>query len=264
MKSLFYLGVKMWPNMLPILNATGVIGGGVSNPTYAELLRDEYGASEIWPLVDIASGTTLSAFIDPARNGTLVGWDLQNAAGAVPGTLAPYLDGVNDYGDILTENGSTGLVDIFDYAEGSIFMWIKHETWTGITDYVFNLRVDNSNRMIIFIGAANRVEYHYIAGGVDRTIFQSGVTGSWHSVGISWSVSGNATKFYFDGAQLGATQGAPGTFVGTPSIMSIGSYSGNTFSWLGWLSYCALKFGSVWSNADFQAMHDAASTAGGD
>jgi len=81
-----------------------------------------YGASEGW-LLNETSGTTITAAVNAARNGVYTGVDLASVAG--PGNLSgksfPYWDGANDYGNILTSNGSTGLVDIFNGGEVALF-----------------------------------------------------------------------------------------------------------------------------------------------
>lgn len=246
-------------------------GGSLANAarSYAEILRDDYGADEIWPLVDIASGTTIPAFVNSARNGTLTGWDLQNAAAPVPGTLAPYSDGANDYGNIYTSNGTTGLVDIWNGQLFSMFIWGLPVWASGTVRRIIDIRASSSNLLLFGKNdAVGTVQYLYRANNVTKTInFSSESPSGWHSFGMSVSLGADEFKAFFDGAQAGTTQTSLGTWSGTPASTQTNIGSSPTVPtnvWNGHVAYCAMIFGSIWTPAQFLAMHNAAATAGAD
>lgn len=237
--------------------------------SYATILRD-LGADEVWPLVDIASGTNIPAFVNSNRDGTLQGWDLQDEPGPVSGTAAPYSDGVNDYGNITTSNGSDGLADIFDGGAWSMFIWgkIPEAAWTdgqqrhgihfnaGADNYLL-LRKSNSNNRLDMLARVSAsfyiARYTYVAGG----------TTDWFSFGASGDTAANELKLFVDGEEKeGVTYG---TFVGTPSIMMLLAQNvPPSVIWQGHAAYAVVKFGSVFSPWDFKRLHEAAFTAGAD
>lgn len=238
----------------------------VAARTYATIVNDDIGASEIFPFVNISSGTTIPAFVNSARNGTLLGLDLQNAAGPVAGTLAPYWDGTNDYGDILTSNGSTGLVDIFNGALGSALLWVKKNgSWASGGGGLLEMRVNNNNYVRLARNGANIVHRHNGGGTVKTVTANYGSPAGWFSTGLSWDVAGGEMKAYKDGAQIGTTQTALGTLTGTITGATIGAQlttPSDVFD--GWIAYAFLLFGAKWSDANFANIHAAAATAIGD
>jgi hypothetical protein len=245
-------------------------GGGEAARSYATILHEDYGADEVWPLVDIASGTTIHAHVNGNRDGSLTGWDLQNAAGPVTGTQAPYSDGANDYGDIYTSNGSDGLNDIFDGGVGSIFMWLQTSSWTdGNYGVGLILYVDSGNSLALRKQNVNNEYYwRYEAGGTGHTHTKSVSPADWFSVGLSWNKDAGASgevKFFWNGAQDGPTATGLGVWSGSlvSTRCSIGSAFGNGANnpWDGLLAYAAVKFGSIWTPTDFANMHAAATDA---
>lgn len=236
------------PNLLP--------------PSYAQLLVQTHGASEVWPLIDIESGTTIFAEADSARNGTLTGWLLQNAAGIVPGTLAPRSDGINDVGDIF----SASVAAIDDPDEGSCFMWGKVAAWNASVHVLFaSLRVPFAYSPLIFINSADELEFRRYNGTTLKIVtYNPSGDMDWFSVGASWSVSNDEFKAFFNGAQVGATQTGIGAMPGAQTLdkLIIAARDIPVFqSWNGWMSHFAERFGSIWTPADFLAMHNDAATA---
>ncbi|MBD3354305.1 MAG: hypothetical protein GF364_22675 [Candidatus Lokiarchaeota archaeon] len=249
-----------------------VMGGGDAAVTrsYATILEEDYGADEVWPLVDIASGTTIHAHVNSNRDGTLTGWDLQNAAGPVPGTSAPYSDGANDCGNIYTSNGSDELADIFDPAEGSFLAWAKVQAasaWTdGESRHILTLGPNSNNRIVLLKNATdNTVIMSYKAGNhADQVVYNPFSSTDWFYIGMSWSVADDEVRAYLNGSQVGGTQTGLGTWAGDLTNALIGAYFSTTAIWHGLLAYAAVKFGSVWTPTQFSEMHAAAATAGAD
>ena len=243
-----------------ITKALGLSGGAVT--PYSDILVNTYSASEVWPLVDISSGTVIAAKVNSARNGTLTGWDLQNAAGPVTGTLAPYSDGANDYGNLLTSGGGVGLVDIFDGDVGIIFLFVKSDE--NATKYLARFRVDASNLIVLANQTSGQMQFQRYAGGgtVLAAETYTYVGAGWYSVGMSWNTVADEVKTYINGGLKG-TYGSIGNFSGTIDTALIGAATTvPQFVLNGYLAYLAVKFGSIWSPTDFLAMHNAAATAG--
>lgn len=239
-----------------------------TNKEYAGILYRVYGASEVFPLVDIASGTTITAKVSAARNGSLVGWDLQNAAGPVAGTLAPYSDGVNDYGSLDT----VSLGSIFNGAIGSAVICGKVSAagdWSdGVDRVLFRYSVDVNNVLEIYKHATLGIRaFAALGGGAKIATFGIPTDQTaWFMVGISWtdSANGNAVKLFFNGAQGGSTLTTFGAWAGTPTTLSLGSSSDSSASsvWKGWMAYHAVKFGAIWTPTNFADMYTAIATAG--
>lgn len=233
------------------------------NRTYAQILTEDYGADVVWPLVDIASGTTITAYNNASYNGTLTGWDLQNAPGPVPGTLAPYSDGANDRGD----GFSTALANIFNGSIGSMFMWcnISSHVALGRILYLYSSSVNNR---IIIQNQNSGFLFYYQAGETPKSFDYGAVsTGQWFSLGMSWkdSNNGDEVNFYVNGNPASLTFTGNGAFSGSLTGFGIGSnYDAGANVINGLMAYPTIKFGSIWTPTDFLNMHNAALTAKGD
>lgn len=233
-------------------------GGGAATP-YSSILINDYGATEVWPLVDIASGTTITAKVNAARNGTLSGWTLQNAAGPVTGTLAPSLNGSTGDGSLNT----LSLQAAFNGALGWMTIYGKVSAvgdWTdGTLRQLLDIKVDNNNRYAIYKGTVNNaIDCYMLAGGTGAARRITTSITDWFHVLISWN--GTTGKVYFNATpQAGVTLG---TFTGAPSIYRIAVASTNTSVWKGWMAYAAMGFGAVPSDADVAAMYAARLGAG--
>lgn len=240
-------------------------GGAAAAASYATVLQDTYGASEVWPLVNISSGTTITAFIDSARNGTLTGWDLQNAAGPVTGTLAPYSDGANDYGDIETAS----LVSIASIVKGSLFGWFKPTT-ASLTDGILR------RPFIIFHTGTNYISLSKTTNNNQFNIRRNADAGNtsinfninnnnWFSFGAAWDESINSFIAAVNGASIGSGA-CPAATGGAMTASILGAINTNPQNvHAGHLAYFSVNYSSTnWTIADFLAMHNAAATAGAD
>jgi len=240
-------------------------------PSYAEALEETYGATEVWPLVDIEGGVFIPAFVDKSRNGLFAGWQPQNLAGPVQGSLAPLSDGINNYGNIFSSNGVDGLVDIFDGDVGSLFIWARKQAWGAAVKYWFRLVADNDNQIeILNSGATNIVVRRRGSAIIDSVTFASGAPTTWHSIGLSWDTGADELKVFFGTIgspieQKGTTQTGLGAWSGdlTEAVVGASSAVGSN-SFDGWLAYYAVKIGSIWTPTDFNNMHNAALTASAD
>lgn len=224
-----------------------VFGGGLNASTYAQYLVSR-GADEVWPLVDIASGTTIPAFVNGARNGTLTGWDLQNTPGPVPGSLAPYLDGSNDKANIFTTSGSVGLKEVIDFNEISLFSWIKAAdaaTWTSGVRWIWRLQWGASDHIAIASTGSNALLFRRRQNGANKDITISSISSlNWMSVGLSISATSGEMKAYIDGAQAGSTLTGIVSRTVVLDVAVLGALdllTPATQQWKGWLAYAALN-----------------------
>lgn len=238
-------------------------GGGARRRSYSDILVDDYGASEVYPLVDIASGTAIPARVNTAYNGTLTGWDLQNASGPVAGTLAP-LSGAGDYGNI----GSLALA--FNGAVGSALIYGKMDAalWSDANDYYLCIHQVNANNTYrIYKSGVLGIRVYIAIGGVAK-IVTLGVPASpsdWFCVGLSWkdSANGNEVKCFLNGSQGGATQTGFGAWTGTTTSHLVGALSTTPANpWHGLMAYHVFKFGAIWAPTDFSDMYAARLAAG--
>lgn len=237
--------------------------------TYAQILFEDYGADATWPLVNIASGTTIYDAFNSDRDGTLSGWVLQDAVGPVSGSLAPLSD-AGDYGDIYTTAPITGLTEIFDGSVGSLLLWLRVSSgsvWTDGNNY-FALQLSRgsaSGRIYIAKVGDNNIRFGYTANDerlhVDHTISDTG----WFSLGLSWSDAGNdgEGKMFANGQQVGSIT-ITESWIDVLSSDHCAVLARDVFgglSWPGWGAYLAARFGEVWTPTQFQEIHDAASSA---
>jgi hypothetical protein len=239
---------------------------------YAAILAKVYGASEVYPLVDIASGTNILAYVNSARNGTLTGWALQNTAGPITNTLAPYSDGVesgsgSDVGNI----DSVSFRSIFNGAIGSMVCFGKlydASVWSdGADREIINIKADNNNWLRFYKQVTNNTIRAWISiGGVTKTITVGSIsTTDWFQLALTWqdSANGNAAKLFLNGSQIGTTQMGFGAWSGTPTISLLGALNSSGGEvWNGWMAHAAFKFGSIWSQTDISNIYAARTGAG--
>lgn len=248
------------------LRRLGYPGRGGQIPSYSSILINDFGASEVWPLVDIDSGTTVFAKVSSARNGTLQGLDLQNADGPVPGTLAPYFDGVNDYVNIITAS----LQSIFDLDKGAVFGWSKASgsgIWTdGSGRFIMSLQYDGVNYFRVAKSTSNNTMElsRRDSTGLHRLLYSPFSSTNWFSWGISWDTVADELKFFINGSQVGATLTGLGNWGGhglvTALIGAVTTVPAQV--WSGWLAYPSVWFGSVPTPTDFSNMTVAAAISG--
>lgn len=186
-------------------------GGG-----YANRVKNTATANLIayWPLWE-ASGTTASDYSGNSRTGTYSNVTL-GATGIGDGNTAASFSSsyVNVYG--------AGLVGAFSGAEGTVMAWLNVANvgvWSdGITREFVTLMADSSNRVLCYRngGANGSLAAFLNAGG---TLKSGGVTGlsttSWFHMALTYSKSGDALKFYYNGTQQGATATGLGIWAGS-------------------------------------------------
>lgn len=249
------------------LIASGVLGGDVSyGPAYSGTLITTYGASEVYPLTDIASGTSIPAKVNASYNGTLGGWDLQNSVGPVPGTFAPYNDGsASDYGNLAP------LAAIWNGTIGAIGLCVKVSAaadWTDSTiRYLFRVRSDASNYIMVQKHSDNnKLRILASFGGGSGNFYITSMTSTdWLMVVLTYKDgnNGNEIKAYINGvANAGSITGL-NVWSGSPGTVAIGTdYAGSSSGWKGPIAYSFWKFGSVWTPTQIANMYAALSESG--
>lgn len=230
---------------------------------YADWIIANYSPSAFWRVTDCTSvnSPTIPAQLDSARDGTLSGWTLQNAASPVAGEtlLAPLSDGTNDYGDVFSSNGSTGLADIFDPATGSLLVWAYPSVASltdGQTRYAFTIDDGIDSRVTINKNPSDQWQMIHKGGGTVRQFNAAtpAMASEWTMLGLSW-VSGVKTYANVNGALYNTERGQPGAWSGAAANAFIGAGDTvPTLVWAGWLAYAILWAGTALSHADFAAI----------
>jgi cytochrome c peroxidase len=108
------------------------------------------------------------------------------------------------------------------------------------------LFTDNNNRIGLYIrGDIGRFAWEYIAGATIKVFTLVASTTAWFSVALTWSITANEVKAYFNGVQVGATQTGLDTWAGALTSADLGSYDtppANVLSGIG-------AHGAFWSAA---------------
>lgn len=258
---------------IPALGVPGVLGSGGAavdpGQVYADWIIANYNPSAFWRVTDCTSvnSPTIPAQLDSARDGTLSGWTLQNTASPVAGEtlLAPLSDGNNDYGDVFSSNGSTGVADVFDGANGSLLAW-AYPSVASITDgqirYAITIETDTLSRVTIGKNSSNQWQMVHKGGATVRQVNAASpaMTSAWHMLGLTW-ISGSKVFAWIDDAQYDTDKNQPGAWTGTIDTATIGAKgTAPTLVWSGWLAYVMLfagagnvltptKFGEIYAGA---------------
>jgi len=188
-----------------------------------------------WPLWE-GTGATAACLINPAQNGTYTGVTLGDTL--TPwGEQAPFWDGATDFCSI----HSATLETAFNDDEGSAAIWAQvfnAGVWTdGVTRRALQIRDSGANQLFFTKVVANdTLTFSYTAKDIAKNPIS---TTSWMFLGMSWSLSANEVKYFYNGAQEGATQIYAGGWTGsTPTRWNIGCFDNSipNLIWHGWLA----------------------------
>lgn len=234
----------------PLLGALAPLGVGVGSggeATYSDRVL-QYSPLGYWKL-DEVSGTTAVDSSGNGHHGTYASVLLDQVDGAGP-TMgrAPYFNGLT--GCQVTVAPS--ILSAINVSEGTMMIWFKAASstlWTSDnTDRLFfEFGTDLSNRCGI---AKTGPWMNYdargqvILGGVTDAVNYDAQGVDWFCFVITWSKSADQMKFYVNGAQVGATQTALGTYSGTPTVCYIGRFIGGGAVMLGYGHHAA-----IWTTA---------------
>ena len=196
-----------------------------------------------WPL-DELSGSVANDRSGNGRNGAYTAVTL-GAAGVGDGRTAATLDGSTSYVNIY----SASLAGVNIGPAGTIACWAKVSAagvWTdSVARRLIYLAVDANNRVsLVKSNLNNEVDWLYVAGGTTK---QAGITTfsptGWFHLALTWSKTGDAVKFYVNGAQNGSTATGLGTWAGNlaPTTTLLGAISQAPANvWSGQLAHAAV------------------------
>ena len=195
-----------------------------------------------WPFAE-PSGTTALDASGNGRDGVYTNVTL-GAAGIGDGrTAASFTTGS------VCNVFSASLQGAFNGAEGTIAQWVQVSdagVWSDATIRgTLEFFVNGSNVVRLRRTTTNnQIAATYVAGGTSKSVTQSAFSPTaWFHIALTWSLSGDAFKFFLNGAQVGATQTGLGTFVGSLSatntvLGAVNSAAANP--WSGNLAHSAL------------------------
>ena len=131
------------------------------------------------------------------------------------GLYCPDTDGGVAYFDTVSLRRTD--IPTFDPHEGTILTWAKVPDWTdGIISWPVYLGVDAFENAIAISkrDTNNAIQFDYFAKTTE-TISKTSVSETgFMALGMSWSLSGDAVKGYYNGVQEGSTQTGLGVFSG--------------------------------------------------
>jgi hypothetical protein len=231
--------------------------GGVHVP-YADKLVDIFGATEVWRLVDIESGTAVPAHTTSARNGTSSGLTLQNGGSPVSyDTLAAPL--FSSTTPSYCELATASLISAFNAGVHSAGIWAKIQSaqWTdGVQRMMMTHGRDGANRSHISkFSSSNALNIFYRANNVTDQASASSLSlaGQWFHFGYTVDTGADQLKAYLNGVQVGSTQTGIGAWSGALVNLLLGVYTDlATLAFTGHLAYAHVKYGGpVWTAQNF-------------
>lgn len=229
-----------------------------ANVPYADKLVDMFGATEVWRLVDIESGTAVPAHTTSARNGTSSGLTLQDGGSPVSyDTLeAPLFNAATpSYCELATAS----LISAYNAGVHSAGIWAKIQSaqWTdGVQRMIMTHANNASNRSHLSKTAtANSVNVFYRGNNVTDQVSQGSLSlaNQWFHFGYTVDTGADELKAYVNGAQVGSTQTGIGVWAGALVNLLLGVYIDlATLAFTGHLAYAHVKYGSpVWTAQNF-------------
>jgi hypothetical protein len=238
--------------------------GGVAAQSYTDYVINTHGASEIWKLTDIASGTVAPAQVTSARDGVQTGLTLQDTAGPVTSDagLAPLFEfGTTDEVDLF----SASMQSAFNPAEFTFTLFIKMLDATVWDDLLNHYMLDitgggagsSALRMLKVNNVNATLRVTLALNGVTHT---SNVVAATHGKPTDWFMwsavytQGTNVHQNLNGTDLSAVTTLSGnTWTSSPTIgnFDIGRSSivGAALNHSGWMGYI-MYFPSAKSAAD--------------
>src|SRR3990167_2761998 len=199
--------------------------------------------------------------------------DLANFDGVLgTGAAAPTMgaEGIGDGRTAFSLDGgdfvnvySSALAAAFDGAKGWLLKWVRitdAAVWADASIRLFvSLFVDANNWVRLSKGTvANQIRFRYEAGGTLEDVTDTSLAAStdWFLMGITWDKAADQVKAYLNGAQVGATQTGLGTWAGSLSEGTLGSFHDGTSFHKGLLAHGAVGAGSVLTVAEILEVYN--------
>ena len=242
-----------------------VVSGGAPEVPYADKLVSLFGATEVWRLVDIESGTAVPAHTTSARNGTSSGLTLQDGGSPVSyDTLAaPRFNAATpSYCNI----SSASIISAFNTGVHSVGIWAKIQSaqWTdGVQRMAFVHARDSGNLSHLTKAASSNTVNLFFRGSFVTDQIGVGslsLANQWFHFGYTVDTGADQLKAYLNGVQIGTTQTGIGAWAGAMTQLLLGIYIDlATLGFTGHLAYAHVKYGGpVWTAADFAGIVAAA------
>ena len=182
---------------------------------YQQKLKDLFGSSIIgyWPGNE-PSGSIAYDLSGRGFHGAYTGVTL-GQPGIGDGLTCPLYDGIGDYNNVYSE----GLNSAFNNAEGTIAIWAKVSgvgVWTDATARgAISIGADGNNRVrITRTTTNNQMSLVYAANAAFETVNVTVSSLDWMHFVLTWSVSADQVKAYYNGGQTGSTLGTLGVWAG--------------------------------------------------
>lgn len=219
-----------------MINDTWYDFGGVTEAYYQKLLG--YGPIAFWRLNE-TSGTDALDSTANGYDGTYSNVTL-NADTGPDGEPCPTFNGTSSQMDA----SSSGVLTTFDTAEGSFIGWLQVSAlgiWSNSQNHIVaDINYNSVNRMRLRKNTSNQFEWTYAAGGTTETVTKASITDiGWVHVGLTWSVSNDRVRAFWNGVQQGVDQTGLGTWASAPIVTYAGS-SGSGAYWSGSLAGVAV------------------------
>ena len=193
---------------------------------YYQKIKGLFGSSVIayWPLSEISG--SIAYDMANGHDGVYSGDITLNDVDSPVIKGAPTFGGTNGKVNIY----SAGLAAAFNSAEGTVVLYTKISpaVWaSGVADYLFALRADVSNTVLISKSVAGNLFFGYVSGGVGDTPSAVGGATGWLQIGIAWSKSNDRVNCYVNGYNPYVEQTGLGVWAGAlhASYTTIGTYS---------------------------------------
>lgn len=175
------------------------LGDWLSRGNYQSRIKGLFGANLIayLPLGELAGGTVYDKTAN-ACNGVTGGsvGPTMGQPGVEPGGMCPSFGGANAYINWY----SAALAGKVDFTEGSLFVFVTCNAWSGTDDEFVNFGADTNNKITYGRTGTNKLFYYYKAGAVSKYKAYLTTTSTWLHYGLSWSKSNDRCRFYLNGA----------------------------------------------------------------
>jgi hypothetical protein len=219
---------------------------------YAERLVANYGASVVYPLVDIASGAAITS-VPAGYEGTQSGWSLQSVPGPIPGEMSPVSDGASSIGNVFT----SALASVFNQSEGSVSICVRmgDAYYDSRDNRFFHLFADGTNLVFLQKNTVNQLGWRYTADGTTDQGSSLYANQGWMQLTLVYSKSDDSVQMYLNGALINSQSPATlGAWVGNLTIALVGASAANTRVLDGALAYVAYWGGTTLTLTDVQGM----------
>lgn len=197
------------------------IGGGM-HPYDAKVLA--LNPTFYFPLTE-GSGTVIRELVNGWNGAYSATGVTYGVAGPGDGRTAVTFDGSAGFGNLYTAGLSAGFMHA---GVGTICLFFAAANWTATNGRVFSFtKTAGANAVYVTQNNTNdRLEYTYYAGSTAKVTSEaSGQTSTvFRHVAITWDITAGANgelKAYINGAQVGTTQTALGTWSATDLASSL-------------------------------------------